>query len=242
MRKKLVNKTDEIFCEEYLLVGDATRAFRAAYNCHGMSSKEISSKAHSTLRSPLIVERLKELRVKLAENINFGRFQILEILKRIALADPSELARIERVNCRYCRGIGHAYQFTEPEYLAKVELAANTSKPLPEIPLGGFGYNKTLPPVKECPVCCGDGESTYVIEDVNKLTPDARLLFAGVKPVGAGQYQILMRDQDAALMTLAKFFGIVASDDKSVSKNLEFAAVASDPLQASQIYTKIMGQ
>lgn len=62
-------------------------------------------------------------------------------------------------------------------------------------------------PDRACTTCGGRGEGRVHVEDSRKLKGRARRLYAGVK-LGKDGLQVLMRDQDAALVNIAKHLGM----------------------------------
>jgi len=130
----------------------------------------------------------------------------------IATADPNDIVHLRRVCCRHCYGIDHKYQWwDEKEYRAAVqaaELSANGEEQ-PVIPsdYGGYGFNRLLPPHKECPFCSGEGIPEVHIEDTCNLGPKAKLLYAGIKQTQAG-IEVKFRDQDKAMENVAKHLGM----------------------------------
>ena len=124
-------------------------------------------------------------------------------LAEAAFADPDELAGIRVGCCRRCYGEGHGYQWREHEYLEAVREAEEAARSLPDIG-GGFGFNQTLLPVHGCPECQGEGVERRIPRDTSKLSPGARMLYAGTKRTAQG-VDVLLADQGkvrAQLLTL----------------------------------------
>lgn len=147
----------------------------------------------------------------------------IEYVANIAYGDPSEIAEIVVVNCRYCHGVDHRYQFTEQQYDKMVrdeikefkknmKLAPNTPyqelldrgfvEPLIE---GGTGFDQWREPDAMCPECGGEGERRIQIHPSAVNHP----LFAGVSYDKNGNLIVKFRNQDAALEHLSKLMGFL---------------------------------
>ncbi|HBH7956020.1 TPA: terminase small subunit [Escherichia coli] len=128
-------------------------------------------------------------------------------LMAIVQADPNQLAQFRRVNCRYCWGENHLYQWRDIEEFDKAaEKASKDGKPAPEY--GGLGFVDNAIPNPDCPKCCGDGRGEVHIADTTMLDGDARLLYAGAK-YGKFGIEILMEDKGAARRELLKYLATV---------------------------------
>lgn len=183
--------------------GNATEAAKSA----GYAPDSASVQGSRLLADDKIQAAIKEREREIASAAGVTPEWVLDQWKRIAEADPNELTRIDRVNCRCCYGIEHRPQWTEAEYSA--ELARNLSKKLPAPDLaGGFGFDPRREPAPNCPICGGDGEEKVWFADTRKLKGSARRLFAGVKQTQNG-LEIKMRDQDAAVMNISKYLGML---------------------------------
>jgi phage terminase small subunit len=68
--------------------------------------------------------------------------------------------------------------------------------------LGGDGRAEPT-----CPKCHGEGHGKVFVHDSRKLKGPARRLYAGVQ-LGKDGLKVLMRDQDAALVNIAKHLGM----------------------------------
>lgn len=120
----------------------------------------------------------------------------------IANADPNELAQHRRVNCRYCWGEHHLYQWRDiGEHDRAAAKAAKDGKQPPDY--GGLGFVDTADPHPDCPKCNGEGVSEVFITDTRDLEGNARWLYAGVKETKFG-IEIQTANQDAARRELAR--------------------------------------
>ncbi len=123
-------------------------------------------------------------------------------LMAIVQADPNQLAQFRRVNCRYCWGENHLYQWRDIEEFDKAaEKASKDGKPAPEY--GGLGFVDNAIPNPDCPKCCGEGTEQLYMADTTLLDGDARQLYAGAK-LGKFGVEILLEDKAAARRELIK--------------------------------------
>lgn len=202
----------KIFVDEYLVDLNATRAYKAA----GYSVKSDNAAAvegHKLLRNPKIEKYLNERMKDREKRTEITQDMVLQKWWDIANADPNEIVHIRRVCCRHCFGIDHQYQWRdEEEYQQAVQAAyavAEQEKKPPVIPsdAGGFGFDRLLRPHPKCPYCRGEGHAETHIEDTRHLSPQAKLLYAGVKQTQAG-VEVKMHDQMKALENVARHLGM----------------------------------
>jgi phage terminase small subunit len=159
---------------------------------------------------------------------------VLEHWMDVAYADPNELMQIRRLNCRFCHGIDHQYQWIdEEEYERACESARSEAESkskesgeevFPGMPsdTGGYGFNKLVDPNKNCPKCLGEGKVDLHIADTRKISMQARRLFAGVKQTQSG-VEIKFRDQDKAMENIARHLGMFKDEVKHTGEiNLTF--------------------
>ena len=79
----------EKFCMVYIETGNASEAYRKAYNCENMKEATINNKAYELLKKGDITARLGELRDKHAERHNITVSDLikeLEEIKTVALS------------------------------------------------------------------------------------------------------------------------------------------------------------
>lgn len=186
--------------------GEKPTATQAALSA-GCKPVSAAAMASQWLKNPKIIEAIAERCKEVAAAAGITVEAVLHRWWRIANADPNELVQVQRVACRHCHGIGHAYQWTPAEYQKAVARAAQQKQPAP-MPEGGFGYRLDLAPVASCPECGGLGTENMHFNDTRKLSADAKLLYLGAERTKTGGLKINMRDQDAALNNIAKFLGM----------------------------------
>lgn len=184
-----------------------------------------------------------------------------EVLRRwllLATADSRELIQLRMVNCRYCWGIDHRYQFRDTELreaqqrheINMLELSEDQRKPFDD--LGGSGYDGGKAPMRgelwverqieaglqfvsesnsdhNCPHCDGDGVKSVWLNDSRHYSPSAALLYAGVKISKDGSMEVKTRDQQHAEHMIAQHLGMFAAQ-KNINLNLDPTQLSDEQL------------
>lgn len=247
---------EEAFAQEFATIRVLRRAYMAAYPHRGVTERQIYNCAREVYDRPHVQERIKELIDLAAKPVTTQITEVLERFLLIASADPGELMSIKTGCCRYCHGDKHLYQWKEREYLEAMdradaenereqELANLTGKPpkthpYPD-PLGGFGFDHTLPPHADCPECRGEGVMRILVKDTDSLSPGGLALYGGVKQTANG-LEVKMADQVKALETVGKILGAF-KDDTPKRLQVELRGMtavvkteAKDPQEAARMY------
>ncbi|MCV5340625.1 hypothetical protein OFC87_27195, partial [Escherichia coli] len=132
------------------------------------------------------------------------------------------LAQFRRVNCRYCWGENHLYQWRDiAEFDKAAAQASRDGKPEPEY--GGLGFVDNAIPNPDCPKCCGEGTGQLYMADTTLLDGDARQLYAGAK-FGKFGVEILLEDKAAARRELLRLFsagGALCADKRLQELEIE---------------------
>ena len=190
------------FVEEYLKDRNATQAaIRAGY-----SAKTANEIGAQNLAKLSVKEAIAKGEAELAERNKITQDKVLNRLWEMATADPNELQRFVRVNCRYCWGEDHYYQWTNGEYHNAIYQAKARQLPPPDCN-GGFGFDRTKEPNPKCPECRGQGHGFTYIEDTTRVSDQAKLLYAGVKETQHG-IEVKFHDQIAALIKAGQHIGM----------------------------------
>lgn len=190
------------FVDEYLIDRNATQAaIRAGY-----SAKTAGSIGDENLKKPEIKKAIEAGEAELAERNKITQDKVLNLLWDMATADPNELIKYVRVNCRYCWGEDHYYQWTKGEYHNACYKARANQKPKPDCD-GGFGFDKTKVPNPDCPECRGEGVGYTHVSDTTRVSSKAKLLYAGIKENQYG-VEIKMNDQFAAAVKAGQHIGM----------------------------------
>lgn len=201
----------KLFVVEYTKDMNGTQAaIRAGYSVK--TAQEQSSQQLSKLMVKQAVDAVMNDRI---EQGIFDGDMVISRWVEISQANPNSLTQYRRVNCRYCWGEGHRYQFTPAEMEdAKQALDdSNAKRILDELPeldwddKGGLGFVGNRDPHPECPECWGEGVGRPFFTDTRKLGRESLPLYAGVKQTKDG-LEIQMHNQTDALDKLARHFGL----------------------------------
>jgi len=198
-----MNDKQKRFVIEYCKDENGTQAaIRAGY-----SEKTAGVQACELLKKLNIQEAIAERQDEIATAASITVEAVLKQWWAIATADPNELMQLRRANCRYCWGFDHNYQWTREEYSRAIDLATTKGKEIPD-GMGGFGFLVNKEPNPECPECGGNGAEMLYFADTRKLKGNAKRLYAGVQRTKDG-LKILTRDQDGALLNIARYLGML---------------------------------
>ena len=210
------------FVAEYIVDFNATRAARAA------GYKQPQNECVRLLNNTKIAQAVEYV-IKQREIRTFIRAD--DVLKRwflLATADPSELIEYRVEACRHCWGVEHRYQWNETEFKfaceeydakrIKAEEEGRVFKDPPPDERGGFGWRPDRKPHPECPKCDGRGIERTVIKPTEDLSPQAKILYAGMKQTRDG-VQVLMHDQAKALEMVARHLGMLQPENPTAVFN-----------------------
>ncbi|HHP6882615.1 TPA: terminase small subunit [Acinetobacter baumannii] len=193
------------FVNEYLIDRNGARAYlRAGYKAK--NEDVAAALASRLLRNEKVKKAIEEGEKELAERNKITQDKVLNRLWEMATADPNELMRYMRVNCRYCWGIDHNYQWTRGEYKLAIQHAHNMKMPEPKCE-GGLDFDRLKAPNPDCPECRGEGVGYTFVADTTKVSPQAKLLYAGIKENQYG-VEVKMNDQFAATIRAGQHIGM----------------------------------
>lgn len=88
--KKLTIKQEK-FCNKYLECGNASEAYRYAYNCSNMSDNAIWNAASILMDDPKVTQRIDYLKSNLAEASGITALQIIREHQKIAFSDATRI-------------------------------------------------------------------------------------------------------------------------------------------------------
>lgn len=235
---------EAVFVIEFAKTGNASGAYRKA-KPH-VTASTVQTLGWRLTYDHRISEAVRVARRSLCADILIEARDVVREWAMIAGADPAELVRTLHRCCRFCHGEGHAYQWKdEQEFAQACQDALDAVKGTDNQPVfpdasGGFGFNAKNMAVETCPRCKGEGVLDVYIEDVNKLSPKGRKLFAGVKQTKDG-LQVLMRDQEGALRNLAQYLGMLSTDIKLKGKIETEGKVELSPEQLAALQAAVRG-
>ncbi|EEC8083157.1 terminase small subunit [Escherichia coli] len=175
-----------------------------AYRLAGYKSEGnvASAGASQLLRNIKVYRAISWFRNQYQKRYTADLDLLVSQLMAIVQADPNQLAQFRRVNCRYCWGENHLYQWRDiAEFDKAAAQASRDGKPEPEY--GGLGFVDNAIPNPDCPKCCGEGTGQLYMADTTLLDGDARQLYAGVR-LGKFGVEILLEDKAAARRELIK--------------------------------------
>lgn len=201
MTKKLTDR-QQLFALEYIIDMNGTQAaIRAGY-----SEKTASQMAYKLLNDDRVNDAVDKARAERNKRLRIDADAVLYHWWQIANADPNELTQLRRLNCRYCWGADHNYQWTPKEYEHACEKATANNEPEP-LNVGGTDYDRNKAPNPDCPECGGDGAESVYFADTTTLSPQAKLLYQGVKQTKFG-IEVMTADKMKALDNVARYLGM----------------------------------
>lgn len=193
------------FAHWFIITKSRVEAYRlAGYEGKGNTAYVGASRLY---RNDKIRCAIRYLQDKVAKRYQTTIDEVVHQLIAITKADPNDLMQYRRLNCRYCWGENHLYQWRDIEEFDKAAAkAASDSRPEPEY--GGLGFIENLDPNPDCPRCQGEGRGQIFIADTRDLSDtDARWLYDGVQQTKDG-LKVLTRNKDAATKLLATYLGM----------------------------------
>lgn len=190
------------FVDEYLIDLNATQAaIRAGYSpkSAGRFAQELLLKTH-------IAEAIRDAQAERSERTKITQDDVLKMWHDLATVDYNEISQVRLVNCRYCWGVDHEYQWTPKEYeRACREAELNTASEPSSI--GGLDFNHHKEPNLNCPECGGRGIGRTYLADTTKLSPKAKLVYQGAKDGKFGT-EVMTADRMKALDNIARHLGM----------------------------------
>ncbi|WP_411193767.1 terminase small subunit [Raoultella ornithinolytica] len=151
-------------------------------------------------------------------------------LTAIINADPNEISQYRRVNCRYCWGSDHKYQWRDIAEQLSAERKAESDGAAPPDTSGGIGFVDNADPNPECPRCNGEGIGEPFFADTRDLEGDARYLLHGVK-LGKFGIEILTADKDSARKELARLILLRSTSERQAQLDIERLELQNEKLK-----------
>lgn len=243
-----LTQQQELFAQACVELCNQSAAYRRAYDV-GTNTKwtTVSSEASKLAADPEVAARIRVLQDAAAAAVALptAAERIAE-MREVERANPDEIIGIRWVNCRYCRGEGHKFQWRDDmEYgvACDASLAAGAKAKWPTCE-GGFGYNGTLEPVADCPVCWGVGEQRPFVADTSKLSRGAARLYRGAKIKADGSVEILLADKSKYTDMLNRIQGIykdsTAAQPPVKSDTAGAIAAAKTPEERQRTYLRLV--
>ena len=195
-----LTEKEAYFVFYFLKTDSRVEAYRlAGYEGEGNTAYVGASRLY---RKDKVARAIRELGERFRKKFNADVDLLVDQLMAIIAADPNEIVQYRRVNCRFCWGENHLYQWRDiQEFDAAAEKAAEDGNPEPEY--GGVGFVDSSDPNPDCPKCTGEGRGRVHINDTRDLESKAHKLYAGIKQ-GRFGIEVLTEDKKSARILLAQ--------------------------------------
>lgn len=215
------------FVDEYCIDNNGTQAaIRAGY-----AANSADVKASELLANTKVAKLVAEKKAEIAARCAVDQDYTLKHWKALVDVDTNELVEHRRCCCRHCWGTGFAYQETLPEFNDRQRLfiientrAEEQSKEPPvwddSIELGFVG---NIDPNPDCPACWGEGIGRVFFKDTRKMSPQAKIAYAGAKH-GKDGLEVKIHSRLDAMEALSKHVGFYEKDKEvrtAVSLDIE---------------------
>ncbi len=215
----------EMFVREYMVDWNARQAaIRAGYS--PVSAQEQGSRLLTLAKVREAIETLASAR---ARRLGIDADELMRVWASIVSLDANEISQLRRVCCSFCWGEGHQRQYTpsglEDARKKHERERARLKKADADDDIGEFPeytdawYDKRKEPHENCPECHGQGIVEVFFTDTRKLSPAARLVYAGVK-AGRDGIEILTMSKEKAADNLARALGLFKEKEAEVNINM----------------------
>jgi phage terminase small subunit len=231
------------FVKAYASHREPQRAYREAFGARDWADSSVAAEASKLLALPKIALKIEQEIAELESLTGFTAAAALHAFLNIATADPRELIELRVGACRYCYGIDGAYQWDDASYLKALrdqEKLSEKDRELPDI-TGGFGYDPRREPNPACVPCAGNGVQRVVPKDTANLSPQALMLYGGVKQTRNG-IEIIVADRMKALENAARIIGAFKDSvrlDGTIGQMVDIMQM-TDPNEAAKAYQELM--
>ena len=239
------------FVASYIEHGNATRAYRDAFDTAAMLPATIKRKAFDVLHSPPVAAEVARLRKVAAEAVAADVGALALRCFELAEASPADLMEVVSHQCPYCRsltGLHPAWPGVDAyvDACERWQASLNTPKPEPQPDLrGGTAYDPTSQDVNpDCRQCKGKGVTTLHVRPTSEWSDAARQLFDGAVVDNEGKVQrLLFQDRSKYRDQLHKLLGLYVAKTESksfnVNYNLAAPATAQPPMSADDALAKL---
>lgn len=216
------------FAEHVVNGENRTEAYRrSGYTGEGAVAWAAASRL---LRNVKVSRYIRHLRNERQSRYTAELDDVISQLKAIIYADPNDIGQYRRVNCRYCWGFGHQYQWRDAVEFEEKRLEALERKKREPLDVGGYGFDQSMDPNPECPRCNGEGRGEAFFADTRDIEGDARYLLHGVK-LGKFGIEILTADKDSARKELARLILLRETNERQVQLDIERLALQNEKLR-----------
>lgn len=199
----------------------------AGYKCEGENAYFAASQIYRNIQVRRYIHAIRNERQKrYAAELD----DVIGQLTAIINADPKEISQYRRVNCRYCWGNDHKYQWRDIAEQLSAERKAESDGAAPPDTSGGIGFVDNADPNPECPRCNGEGVGEPFFADTRDLEGDARYLLQGVK-LGKFGIEILTADKDSARKELARLILLRSTSERQAQLDIERLELQNEKLK-----------
>lgn len=199
----------------------------AGYKCDGENAYFAASQIYRNIQVRRYIHAIRNERQKrYAAELD----DVIGQLTAIINADPNEISQYRRVNCRYCWGSDHKYQWRDIAEQLSAERKAESDGAAPPDTSGGIGFVDNANPNPECPRCNGEGVGEPFFADTRDLEGDARYLLQGVK-LGKFGIEILTADKDSARKELARLILLRSTSELQAQLDIERLELQNEKLK-----------
>lgn len=226
-----LNDKQEIFVREYMVDWNATQAaIRAGY-----SPDTASQKGYQLIQNSSVRAAIESLASERARRLGIDAEEMMKLWSSIVMLDANEISQLRRICCPFCWGNDHQRQYTpsgledaikrhDRERAKRIKVDENDD--IGEFPeYSDDWYDKRKEPHEDCPECHGEGVVEVFLSDSRKLSPAAKMLYAGVKE-GRDGIEVLTLSKEKAMDSLARALGMFKEKEIEVNINM----VSSDEL------------
>ncbi|EKN3530421.1 terminase small subunit [Yersinia enterocolitica] len=203
-----------------------------AYRMAGYSDVGHGAYANASrlMRNDKVSRYIRHLRNERQHRYTAEIDDVISQLKAIVDADPNDIGQYRRVNCRYCWGFGHQYQWRDAVEFEEKRLDSVEKKKREPLDDGGYGFDQSMDPNPECPRCNGEGRGEAFFADTRDIEGDARHLLHGVK-LGKFGIEILSADKDGARKELARLILLRTTNDRQAQLEVERQELQNEKLR-----------
>ncbi|TYD30533.1 terminase small subunit [Klebsiella pneumoniae] len=199
----------------------------AGYKCEGENAYFAASQIYRNIQVRRYIHAIRNERQKrYAAELD----DVIGQLTAIINADPNDISQYRRVNCRYCWGSDHKYQWRDIAEQLSAERKAESDGAAPPDTSGGIGFVDNADPNPECPRCNGEGVGEPFFADTRDLEGDARYLLQGVK-LGKFGIEILTADKDSARKELARLILLRSTSERQAQLDIERLELQNEKLK-----------
>lgn len=203
-----------------------------AYRLAGYSDAGHGAYANASrlMRNDKVSRYIRHLRNERQSRYSIELDDVIAQLKAIIDADPNDIGQYRRVNCRYCWGFGHQYQWRDAVEFEEKLVEAMAKKGKEPNDRGGYGFDQSMDPNPDCPRCNGEGRGEAFFADTRDIEGDARYLLHGVK-LGKFGIEILSADKDSARKELARLILLKTTNERQSQLDIERLELQNEKLR-----------